>query len=325
MKRYRSTIFLVALCMSGETFAASALPSFGFDNGATGGWTAGRPSARPEVKPSGGPTGDNDSFLFVTAHGANGPGSIPATFNNGPDWVGDFSTPGITGLSVDIMNEVTSSPLSMRLVLFGPGNTDNRWTSTELTSVPNDGEWRNYVFPISETDLTLVLGSSTYDQVIGDVVRIMLRQDTGTPSASGTQVSASLGIDNIALLAGLPLDCDADGLVGVSDLDCANAAGITADLLANLNLLPGDLDGMDGVAFADFLMLSGNFGTDKSKYTEGNIDGIGGVEFADFLLLSSNFGKPTGAPATVPEPCGCVLFASGLLVASLRRRRQITL
>ena len=51
----------------------------------------------------------------------------------------------------------------------------------------------------------------------------------------------------------------------------------------------GDLDLKGSVEFADFLILSTNFGQ-SATYAEGDADGDGMVGFADFLLLSTNFG-----------------------------------
>ena len=56
-------------------------------------------------------------------------------------------------------------------------------------------------------------------------------------------------------------------------------------------LLDGDTDGNGRVEFADFLVISRNFGQDVSSRAEGDLDGNGRVEFADFLLLSQNFGN----------------------------------
>ena len=84
----------------------------------------------------------------------------------------------------------------------------------------------------------------------------------------------------------------------------------------------GDLDGNGKVEFADFLILSGNFGNEVSSHAEGDIDCNGKVEFADFLVLSGNFGNDVGV-AAVPEPASCVtLGIAGLLIAGLRRRRK---
>ena len=59
--------------------------------------------------------------------------------------------------------------------------------------------------------------------------------------------------------------------------------------------LSGDVDGNGKVEFADFLVLSQNFGQDVSSREEGDLDGNGTVEFADFLLLSQNFGAQVEA------------------------------
>ena len=111
---------------------------------------------------------------------------------------------------------------------------------------------------------------------------------------------------------GLANDCNDDGSVTFDDLDCGNAVGSTDALLAELSLMPGDLDGTNGVRFADFIILAANFGLEKGKYTEGDIDGNGRVEFADFRVLAMNFGRttpPSAALAAVPEPTATSLVA----------------
>lgn len=45
------------------------------------------------------------------------------------------------------------------------------------------------------------------------------------------------------------------------------------------------------VDFADFLILSSNFGQDVTPQEQGDIDGDGSVSFTDFLLLSAQFGQ----------------------------------
>lgn len=83
----------------------------------------------------------------------------------------------------------------------------------------------------------------------------------------------------------------------------------------------GDLDGNGKVEFADFLVLSGNFGNDVASHTEGDIDCNGKVEFADFLVLSGNFGNDVGGAASVPEPSGrTTLLSIGIIAMCCRRR-----
>lgn len=55
--------------------------------------------------------------------------------------------------------------------------------------------------------------------------------------------------------------------------------------------LAGDVDGNNVVEFADFLVLSANFGRGEATRSQGDLDGSGKVDFADFLILSANFGK----------------------------------
>lgn len=106
------------------------------------------------------------------------------------------------------------------------------------------------------------------------------------------------------------LDCTGDGGASVADLACSNAHDTTQQLLAALNLLAGDLDGQNGVAFADFLILSTNFGQPVSRYIDGDINDNSKVDFADFLILSANFGRsPTALLSTVPEPSGLTIAA----------------
>lgn len=83
----------------------------------------------------------------------------------------------------------------------------------------------------------------------------------------------------------------------------------------------GDFDGNGTVEFADFLLLSNNFGKDGDSAT-GDADCDGKVEFADFLILSDNFGQTLGAAHSVPEPSGlALLMLSFVGLGCVRRRR----
>ena len=84
----------------------------------------------------------------------------------------------------------------------------------------------------------------------------------------------------------------------------------------------GDLDGSGEVDFADFLVLSGNFGNAATMCSEGDIDGSGEVDFADFLALSANFGNSVAAAESVPEPTGFALFGIAAMVLGAARRRR---
>ena len=130
-------------------------------------------------------------------------------------------------------------------------------------------------------------------------------------------------IPNADYSASIEGDCDESGSLDAGDLTCVDTIENRNLVLAALDTLPGDLDGVDGVAFADFLILSGNFGKSEGSYAEGNIDLEGGIEFADFLILSGNFGQTTAGAASVPEPNAATLsFIAMLAIGCLRRRNQ---
>ena len=61
-------------------------------------------------------------------------------------------------------------------------------------------------------------------------------------------------------------------------------------IVAHAQFIPGDANEDRVVDFADFLILSSNFGQFGSRM-EGDFDASGFVDFADFLILSANFGR----------------------------------
>ena len=114
----------------------------------------------------------------------------------------------------------------------------------------------------------------------------------------------------------------ADLAGGTAVMDISSGTG-TGTGCAPLNDLGGDFDGNGSVEFADFLVLSSNFGTAVSNYEDGDIDCNGNVEFADFLVLSSNFGNTlNGQAASVPEPSAIALTIPALLMLMARKRRS---
>lgn len=78
---------------------------------------------------------------------------------------------------------------------------------------------------------------------------------------------------------------------------------------------PGDVDENGKVEFADFLVLSTNFGNENAVWGDGDFDGSGKVDFADFLLMSDNFGKSAPLSASTvldlaeAKPADGVAFA----------------
>jgi|GEM_PF-4916840 len=129
-------------------------------------------------------------------------------------------------------------------------------------------------------------------------------------SASVSAIEADLG--------GTLYDFDGSGATDAADVTLiSDLFGVGGAICIPGN---GDLDGNGQVEFADFLVLSSNFGGEADG-EGGDIDCDGMVAFSDFLVMSNNFGQSVRA-ASVPEPSagllGLVSVASIMLV---RKRR----
>ncbi len=341
---------LVALVFTHHASAAQVISVSDFQDNTTDSWTAQRipASIAPKVVADGGPEGAGDAFLEITAQGGNGPGSKLAVFNSDISWTGNYLDLGANAIEVDMRN-TSGGALSMRLVLFGNGSTNDRWTSTEAFDLPSDGQWHSASFSMAEDALSRVRGNSEYGAALGDVIRVMLRHDTGTPSAGGSSISANVGLDNIRLVKAL--DFNGDGQLDVADVNLmlteikagSNAPefDLNADSLVDrldLNLLvtdPGNLNTYIGDAD-----LSGEFGTSDlvavfgaGEYEDGVMmnstwetgDWNGDAEFGtgDLVAAFEDGGfeiGPRAASPIVPEPTTSFLSGAILLALGIRRR-----
>jgi hypothetical protein len=322
-----------------------------FESG-TAGWTG----AGPSVVDSGGPAGDGDAYLEVVAGGGNGPGSRASTYNIGSAWIGDYAAAGITSIDLDLMNvESSSGPLSMRLVLFGPNSTNNRWTSTDAVMIPNDGQWQHVSFPIDGSTITRVMGGATYEDMLENVVRVMIRHDPGTPTGTGATIQATFGMDNVTLMGAVAggSDFNNDGIVDVQDINLllaevnagTNSATFdrTGDGLVNdqdiihVVTLPDELNTYIGDANLDGEFNSGDLVTvlsggqyedataGNSSWETGDWNGDADFDTGDLVFALSQGGYeagPRGAvlAVAVPEPATCLLLLIGGILIGLRRR-----
>lgn len=125
----------------------------------------------------------------------------------------------------------------------------------------------------------------------GEAVRVL--GPTGTSHYLVDRVS----YDNIAPW---PTTADGEGASLTRSMDSAfgdpaenwNAETPTPGVASfPIDELLADLDGSGDVGFADFLLLSANFGKQEAAYEQGDINGDRIVSFADFLILSTEFGK----------------------------------
>lgn len=122
-------------------------------------------------------------------------------------------------------------------------------------------------------------------------------------------------------------DLNSDSVVDTADLDQWLADAAVANGFA-APYLKGDTNLNDHVGFGDFTGLSRQFGTGR-EWTEGNYRGSGTTSFADFLLLSRNFGEqiPRAAQRTdsignVPEPASKLSLLLGTTFLLMLRKRR---
>jgi len=216
--------------------------------------------------------------------------------------------------------------------------------------IPEDGD---YIFGfggddggrlcLADADFTLLgVRDAAQQTVTGDGECVQWAGNTGNSDTFGTtfmtageheidvlwwergggdwlEVYTGIGTDTTAQLTLQLLGEDA------TEYDLTIAAGLqlAGELVdtCNPNTM-GDVDGSGDVAFADFLILSQNFGQAAADHTTGDIDCSGDVAFADFLILYQNFGKKVCCAESVPEPTGAFMLAFALsLVGMIRRRR----
>lgn len=235
----------------------------------------------------------------------------------------DSHTPNINDLggSVDL---AFSDEVSVEVV--DPNVIDTTWL---VNDEPIDYE--GSTLPISEFfaqriapgvhDLTVIATDNT------DWIRLESQRPTQAVTwtvryfpgdFNGNELTDAPDIDALTAAAMDPnnneslFDLTMDGLVDQADRDRWVAANRT---------LYGDSN-LDGVVeFADFLVLSREFGSDATSWASGNFDGVAGIQFADFLMLSENFGLSVAA-ASVPEPSShLAMLCVFAILLQLRKRR----
>lgn len=274
------TLFVAGALVAVDAPAAT-LHTDTFDGGMTLGWVGG---GNVTGQTDGGPAGDGDGFLRIPPRV-----NLAAHISNAL-WTGDFTAIGATAITADMMNAPGSSPLEIRVVLFGPDSLGNRWTSSTPASIPADGVWRPYSFSLAEADLSFVGGAGTFQEMMADVEQVMFRHDPGGPDYGGTSVSATLAIDNVQL------------------------AGPTQSP-------PGDYSGDGVVDQNDYQAWVDAFGTVGDSPADGNGDGVvGAADYVFWRNLFESDGSGNGSTHhAIPEPAALLLLVAGGFLVAIRR------
>ena len=186
-----------AVLACGVASAATASPVLNqvnnFSAGATSNWSNGGNAADPVNVSTGGPAGASDAFLRVNANGGGGPGSRLVTYNRSNQWTGNFSTAGVTALSMDLKNFGTS-PLSMRIAFQESAGT--WYVSTQPVALAADNAWHAATFPLTQGAMTLNSGSTAFNTAMTRVSEFRIL-DNPVVDYHGAAISSSFGVDNV--------------------------------------------------------------------------------------------------------------------------------
>ncbi len=175
------SLLLMGISLSfGQVFSGL---SHDFNDGSTMGWER----------------GENEGLkLKVAADGSGSMGKLN-TFSL-THWAGNYISEGIVGIRVSFSNP-GSEDLKMRLAFGTSDNPKNgSWmSSTEAQIIPAGSMDMAVTFPIAETDLTSVVGSGSYMDVMENVAALRILH-SNEPSARGDNIIATIHIDDITAL-----------------------------------------------------------------------------------------------------------------------------
>lgn len=193
--------------------SAHASPTLGqidtFQDGTKGTWQGGGEATHTNASTlvtDGGPTGVGDHYLKINSSvNASFPNdaprllaisTIPAT-----EWNGDFVTPGVTGVSMDLLNP-NSFALTMR-VAFRDGTLNSSpayvTNNTAAYTLPADNAWHHVTFNFTTADMTTVGSPGALTPFLQAVQEFRI-VDSATASFQGDQFTTGegfFGVDNL--------------------------------------------------------------------------------------------------------------------------------
>lgn len=200
MRTRRERVALLALVVAsvgaGSAGSARATVVLGqvddFQAGTSALWGGG---SGPLVQDNGGPAGAGDRFLQQTADGSGSGGKL--SMYNHDQWIGDYTTAGVTAIEMDLKNFSTQS-LSMRIAFKeGLGPSAPGYSFTTAITLPNDGDWHHAVFSLDAAKFTTIGAPSPFAGIMGGLMQEFRILHSTTPSLSGNNITGSVGVDNI--------------------------------------------------------------------------------------------------------------------------------
>lgn len=168
-----------------------------FSSPGTNGWISINLNTNPGT---GGVGGAGDGYLNIE--------QTPDPFNfgshnDGPNYAGNWTAAGITGVSFYLNDVNTDEDFSFHFLVTGAeGAIDGESTWQFNTGFqPPNGSWQQYSVDLtSDANWTRIRGSSSLADVLADVADAHFRHDLEPFVTSPDPIAGDIGIDNIMLI-----------------------------------------------------------------------------------------------------------------------------
>lgn len=167
-----------------------------FETATTLNWANGGAFGTPQpTVVTGGMGGANDHYLQVTADGS-GPQGRLSVFNR-TQWLGNYNAAGVNAVEMDLRN-FSATVLAIRIgYKVSPVSGSPGYSSTTGFTLANDGLWHHAVFSLADTAMSPInLPSTSFNTLLNGPGEMRILH-SATPSLTGDNVVAVLGVDNI--------------------------------------------------------------------------------------------------------------------------------
>lgn len=195
---------LIIFGFLGNASAAVSLSSNDSFESGVDGWQDG--AATTVVHSTNQSWNDLPGHLINTSSGTNGQGRRFLLWNEGNNWTGDYSTAGVTAISMWVDNRSgAGSTVPLRIALNGPGGwfMSNAALITDVTAGQN--EWQLINYSLDADNLSYITGGTNeLTSTLSDVSQFEILINTnGSPSQGGSgnlrgdTLTADIRFDNI--------------------------------------------------------------------------------------------------------------------------------